>query len=137
MMGVFDFRMIRPDLIRLLQIPDSNLDILFVRKEIFKKYSQPHALILADMNGDGIQDLVTGKRHYAHGGRDPGGEDPAMVYWFEVRRPAKGKVDFILHEVDNDSGVGTQFEVSDFDGNGKLDIITSNKKGVRLFLQQP
>jgi len=102
----------------------------FQQKEFFKKYSQAHAMVLADMNRDGIPDLVTGKRHYAHGGKDPGGNDPAMVYWFEVRRPAKGKVEFILHEVDNDSGIGTQFEVSDINGDGKLDIITSNKKGV-------
>jgi len=108
----------------------------FKTREIFRKYSQTHALILADMNRDGVMDLVTGKRHYAHGGKDPGGKDPAMVYWFEVKRPAKGKVDFILHEVDNDSGIGTQFEVSDINGDGKLDIITSNKKGVHVFVQE-
>ena len=108
----------------------------FQTKEIFKKYSQAHAFIRADLNGDGIADLVTGKRHFAHGGKDPGGKDPAMVYWLEVQRPAKGKVDFVLHEVDNDSGVGTQFEVADVNGDGKLDIITSNKKGVYLFIQQ-
>jgi len=108
----------------------------FVRKEIFKKYSQVHALILADMNGDGIQDLVTGKRHYAHNGHDPDGEGPAMLYWFEVQRPAKGKVEFVLHEIDNASGVGTQFEVSDFNKDKKPDIIISNKSGVFLFLQK-
>jgi len=108
----------------------------FQTREIFKKYSQAHAMVLADMNRDGIPDLVTGKRHYAHGGKDPGGKDPAMVYWFEVRRPAKGEVEFILHEVDNDSGIGTQFEVSDINGDGKLDIITSNKKGVYIFVQE-
>jgi len=110
--------------------------IEFKQHQFFKKYSQTHALILADMNGDGIQDLVTGKRHYAHQGRDPGGEDPAGVWWFEVRRPEKGKVEFILHEVDNDSGIGTQFEVSDFNGDGKPDIITSNKNGVFVFVQK-
>lgn len=108
----------------------------FKTRTIFKKYSQSHALIRADMDGDGIDDLVTGKRHYAHGGKDPGGKDPAMVYWFEVQRPAKGKVEFVLHEVDDDSGVGTQFEVSDLNGDGKLDIITSNKRGVHVFVQK-
>ena len=110
--------------------------IEFRQHEFFKKYSQTHALILADMNGDGIKDLVTGKRHYAHQGRDPGGKDPAMLFWFELRRPAKGKVEFILHEVDNDSGIGTQFEVRDINGDKKLDIITSNKKGVYVFVQE-
>jgi len=111
--------------------------IEFRRHEFFKGYSQMHALILADINRDGLMDLVTGKRHFAHQGHDPGGKDPAMLSWFELRRPAKGKVEFIHHLIDNDSGVGTQFEVSDINGDGRLDVITSNKKGVHLFIQQP
>ena len=35
------------------------------------RLSQMHALALADLDGDGIADLVTGKRFWAHGGRDP------------------------------------------------------------------
>lgn len=108
----------------------------FKQHVIFEKYSQPHAIILADMNRDGIMDLVTGKRHFAHMGKDPGGRDPAMLYWFELRRPAKGQVEFVLHEIDDDSGVGTQFEVTDINADGKLDIVTSNKKGVYVFMQR-
>ena len=81
----------------------------FKQHVISEKYSQPHAIRLVDINGDGIKDLVTGKRHFAHQGNDPGGKDPAMLYWFELRRPQKGKVEFIMHIIDNDSGVGTQF----------------------------
>ncbi len=109
----------------------------FKQHLISKKYSQPHAIILADMNRDGVMDLVTGKRHLAHQGKDPGGLDPAMLYWFELRRPETGAPEFVLHEIDDDSGVGTQFEVIDMNGDGTLDIVTSNKKGVRVFLQRP
>jgi len=111
--------------------------VQFKQHEIHRKFSQTHALILADMNGDGIVDLVTGKRYFAHHGGDPGGREPAVLYWFELRRPQKGKVEFVPHPIDDDSGVGTQFEVRDVNGDGRLDIITSNKKGVHLFLQQP
>jgi len=110
--------------------------IEFKQHEIHKSFSQAHAVHLVDMNGDGIEDFVTGKRWYAHNGHDPGGKEPAVLYWFEVRRPAKGKVEFIPHKIDDDSGVGTQFAVEDFNGDGKPDIITSNKKGTHLFIQK-
>jgi len=53
---------------------------------IDKSFSQTHALVLADINGDGLPDFVTGKRWWAHGGRDPGGDQPAVFYWYELKR---------------------------------------------------
>jgi hypothetical protein len=111
-------------------------DAKFKQHVISEKYSQPHAIILADIDRDGVKDLVTGKRHFAHQGKDPGGHDPAMLYWFELRRPESGGPEFVLHEIDDDSGVGTQFEVVDMNADGRLDIVTSNKKGVYVFLQK-
>jgi hypothetical protein len=109
----------------------------FKQHVICDDFSQAHAIILVDMNGDGIQDLVTGKRYFAHQGKDPGGHEPAVLYWFELRRGRQRKVEFVQHQIDDNSGVGTQFEVSDINGDGKPDIATSNKKGVYVFLQRP
>ena len=103
--------------------------------EIDKSYSQTHALCLADINGDGLPDFVTGKRWWAHGGRDPGGADPAVFYWYELTRKA-GKAEWIRHQFDHDSGPGTQFQVIDVNGDGMLDVVSSNKKGVHYFEQQ-
>jgi len=104
----------------------------WTQHEIYSKFSQTHALRLADMNADGLPDLVTGKRFWAHNGRDPGEREPAVVYWFEFSRQ-DGKPTWTPHEVDNDSGIGTQFVVQDITGDGRPDIITSNKKGTFVF----
>ncbi|NUQ62132.1 MAG: VCBS repeat-containing protein [Pirellulales bacterium] len=96
--------------------------------------SQTHALCLADINGDGLMDFVTGKRWRAHMTGDPGGDMPAVVVWYELGRK-EGRPTWTRHAVDHDSGVGTQFEVADVNGDGLLDIVTSNKKGVFYFEQ--
>jgi hypothetical protein len=103
--------------------------------EIDNSFSQTHALCLADINGDGLQDFVTGKRWWAHGPKgDVGADQPAVLCWFELKR-AGGKPVWTKHQIDHDSGVGTQFEVADLNADGLLDIITSNKKGTQCFHQ--
>ena len=111
-------------------------DAPFVQHEIDKNVSETHALILADLNNDGLQDLVTGKRYFAHGEHDPGALEPSILCWYELQRPEPGKVTYVMHVIDEDSGVGTQFDVLDFNEDGLLDIVTSNKKGVYVFLQK-
>src|SRR5262249_52409073 len=87
----------------------------FLRHDMFPKlFSQSHALHFVDINGDGLPDLVTGKRWWAHGPKgDAAPNDPAVVYWFEANKNHNGVVSFVPHEIDNDSGIGTQFAVQD------------------------
>jgi hypothetical protein len=100
-------------------------------------FSQLHALDLADMNGDGLSDIITGKRFWAHGpDKDPQPDAPAVLYWFELVRGEGEPPRFIPHAIDADSGVGTQVVARDLDGNGKADVIVGNKKGTFIFLQR-
>ena len=98
-------------------------------------FTQPHALALIDIDGDGIQDLVTGKRFWAHGknGPDPESNEPAVLYWFKVARLGNGQVDFIPNLVDDNSGVGTQVTAGYVSNKKYPDIVVGNKKGVFVF----
>ena len=109
--------------------------IILGDREQFVMPGQTHALHFVDINGDGLKDFVTGRRHWAHGmaGDDNPG-DPAYLYWFEAKKGKAGTT-FIPHMIDDDSGVGTQFAVEDVNGDGLLDVVISNKRGVFLFLQ--
>ena len=101
------------------------------------KFSQLHALRLADINGDGLPDIVTGKRRWAHGiSVDAEPNAPPVLYWFELKRTGQGGAEFVAHQIDDDSGVGTQVTVGHLNADGKPDIIVANKRGVFAFLQE-
>jgi len=102
------------------------------------EFSQPHSLALIDMDGDGLKDLVTGKRFWAHGkdGPDPESNSPAVLYWFKLVRPVKGQADFIPHLIDDNSGVGTEVTVGFVSNKKYPDVVVGNKKGVFVFEHQ-
>ncbi len=85
-----------------------------------------------------MKDIVTGKRHWAHGPRgDAEPLDPAVVYWFQLQRGQQAEdVRWVPHLIDDDSGVGTEVDVADLNGDGAVDIIVGNKKGTFVHLQQ-
>jgi hypothetical protein len=108
----------------------------FLKEDLFPHlFSQTHAMHFVDINGDGLKDLVTGKRWWAHGSHgDADPNLPAVLYWFEAKKH-DGVTTFTPHIIDNDSGVGTQFAVADVNGDGLLDIVVSNKKGTCIIEQ--
>ena len=98
-------------------------------------FSQPHALALADVDSDGLSDIIIGKRLWAHG--PTGDVEPnaaPVVYWFKLQREPTGAVRFVPHLIDDRSGVGVQITAQDVNGDKQVDVLTVSKRGTFVFL---
>jgi hypothetical protein len=99
--------------------------------------SEMHGAAMADMDGDGVADFITGKRAFSHQESwvDPDPYGDAVLYWFRtVRSPkAPGGAQFVPELIHNKSGIGSQFTVTDLNKDGLVDIITSTTRGTFIF----
>lgn len=104
----------------------------WVKHAIDESFSQAHALNMADIDGDGEPELISGKRYRGHAGDDPGSYDPLVVYYYKIDRKTGTFTRYPI-SVNGTAAAGTQFMVEDLDGDGDLDIVTAGKTGVHFF----
>jgi len=104
----------------------------WVRHAIDESFSQVHALLLADIDGDGQPELIAGKRYRAHSEGDPGTYDPLVVYYYKIDRKTGTFTRYPI-SVNGTAGVGTQILALDLDGDGDVDLATAGKTGVHFF----
>jgi hypothetical protein len=91
--------------------------------------TNPHPadrLRLEDINGDGKTDLVVTEERY------PGKEPDANLFWFEQLADPTAK--WKRHQVIEEYSLNN-LDVSDFDKDGDMDIVTCEHKGPNLKLQ--
>jgi hypothetical protein len=99
-------------------------------------FSELHALAFADVDGNGLPDIITGKRWWAHGPTgDVEPDSPAVIYAFLLTRTPAGPV-FTPSLIDTASGVGTQITAVDLDGDGKAEVLSAARKGIFVFHYQ-
>ena len=105
-----------------------------------------HSLALGDLNGDGKDDLIAGKRLFAHYGGDVGVGDPSFVFWYDIKGgeferhilsynhvpyyPDEGGVS---PPPNNVVGVGMKINVKDMDKDGRMDVVLAGKTGLYVF----
>ena len=139
---------------------DGRLDIIFARAHAFGLYwreqlepkpdgtttwkqhtidqswSQGHALAMADLDGDGEEELVAGKCIWAHNGVDPGAAEPPVVYYYRWNR---GSSTFSRHTIagpGENIALGRQYRLVDLNGDGRLDLTAPSKLGLWVLFNQ-
>ncbi len=103
---------------------------------IDKSWSQAHSMVWADLDGDGKGELITGKRVRGHGGRDPGANEPACLFYYKWNSTEQK---FMRHTISGPgSGVGTgmQIRVADLNSDGRPDIAVAGKSGTWLLINE-
>lgn len=110
------------------QVRNGN-EVSWKQHTIDDTWSQAHSIAMADIDNDGVPELITGKRFMAHNGSDPDETGPLGVYWYDLK-PGPEPV-WTKHIISyNDSiGAALNIEVADINGDGKLDVITTGKFG--------
>lgn len=105
----------------------------FREEFVDKDFSQLHCVLFADLDGDGNDELITGKRVRAHNGRDPGGMEPPLVCYYKIDKAGK----FTKHIIESGHvGIGLQIRAADIDGDGDLDIVLAGKEGTQILFSK-
>lgn len=98
-------------------------------------FSELHSVALADLDGDGLKDIVTGKTFWSHHRQSPMWDAGAVVYWFRLVRSPNG-VDWVPYLIDDQSGIGRQITVVDVTGDGLLDVVVGGMKGAHVLVHR-
>ena len=118
------------------QAPKPDGTTVWKQHVVDESWSQAHVVGLADLDGDGTQELITGKCVYAHTKGDPGLEDPAVFYYYKWDNDA-GK--FARHTIagpGENIGLGRQLAIGDLNGDGRLDIVAPGYYGLWLLINR-
>lgn len=110
--------------------PDANGKLQFDERLIDDSFSQAHCLCLADLDGDGTDELITGKRVRAHNGGDPGSAEPPIMRYYVWDAKKQTFNAYTINE--GQVGGGLQIRTADLDADGDVDIVVAGKEGTQI-----
>jgi len=101
---------------------------------IDESFSQAHCLAWADLDQDGAPELITGKRYYAHSGKDPGAEDEVTVHYYDWDLATQSWTKHFISRAPagQGPGIGLQINPADLDGDGWIDLVVPGKSGTHI-----
>jgi hypothetical protein len=101
---------------------------------IDKTYSQNHAFLWADLDGDGDEEMITGMRKWAHNGKDPGDDRPPALYYYDWNRTTRMFERHVIEE--GRVGTGLQIRAADLNRDGRLDLAVAGKSGTYILFHE-
>lgn len=103
----------------------------WVTHAIDTSWSCCHAPMLADLDGDGEVELVAGKRYQGHEGRDPGENEPLVVFSYQFDKATRT---WRQRTVSRHPRCGLDLDPKcvDIDADGDLDILAPARSGLML-----
>ncbi len=96
-------------------------------------FTELHSVALADIDGDGLKDICTGKTYYSHHQQAPMWDAGAVVYWFKLQRTDDG-VNWIPFKADGEAGIGRQLIIGDLNGDSLPDMLSGGMLGCHVML---
>ncbi len=108
----------------------------WIKHPIDPHNAQYHDLQWADIDGDGQCELITGKRHRAHCGNEPGEWDDYGIYYFKWTGEGFAKQIITYGPLGDTTGCGIFFALADLRGTGRLDLVAPGKDGLYVFFNE-
>ena len=118
----------------------------FITHWIETDFGQFHTMELGDLNGDAKPDLVSGKRLFAHHGRDVSCYDPLFAFWYDIQGGKFERHVLSFNHLPWYPGeknqnpppnyaiaVGMKLNIADMDKDGHNDVIVCGKGGLYIF----
>ena len=85
------------------------------------------------IDNDGKKEIISGKRYFAHSGKDPGAKDPQVICYYKWDETNKK---FTKHHIADNVGTGLFIQTADLNKNGFKDIVVAGKSGTYILFNK-
>jgi hypothetical protein len=116
--------------------PSADGTTTWKKHTIDESWSQAHCLAMADLDGDGQDELIAGKCVWAHNTGDPGVNEPPAVYYYSWDKASSKFTRHTIAAEGEGISLGRQFVVTDLNGDGRPDIVAPSKLGLWLLTNE-